>query len=245
MCLLNEDASLENSVMSWDVRKGIEDHVQPILDALSSQHNFTIESQVQSYAPLAFDLRPVSNDSFGLSYDDLTVFVNSAEWTLSSSVSNDPVLHFLLFIPSSDHSPLNILNSDGTLSKSTAFILPQWGGIVIYNQPQVSTMPKLSEHGLHRSFSTFATQLMTLLGVPDLPPGILRARNDPGLISAWQLDALVRRRILETAKGTQDTLRSFIQLANQIDNMPIGESVRNDIEGSLNALEKVTLFTIP
>lgn len=76
--LLNEDASSGNNVMSWDIRKGIQEHIQPLLDALKSLHNFTIESQVQYYAPLEFDL----TSSDGLSHEDLTVFVNSAEWSL-------------------------------------------------------------------------------------------------------------------------------------------------------------------
>ena len=31
----------------------------------------------------------------------------------ASSVSNDPVVHFVLFVPSADNSPLYILNRDG------------------------------------------------------------------------------------------------------------------------------------
>lgn len=228
--LLNEDASSGNNVMSWDIRKGIQEHIQPLLDALKSLHNFTIESQVQYYAPLEFDL----TSSDGLSHEDLTVFVNSAEWSLSSSASNDPVLHFVLFVPSASHIPLKIAGSN-----SLAFLLPQWGGILLYNPPKIAAHPSLTESGLHRSFSTFSTQLVGLLGIPELPSDVTRSQEDVGVISEWQLDALTRRRMLETAKGAQDTLRSFIKLANQIDNMPVGEDVRDDIVGSLNALEKV------
>ena len=56
-------------------------HIQPILQRLSNLHDFTIESQVQFHAPLAFT--PVQTEhSFGITPEDLTVFVNSAEWTL-------------------------------------------------------------------------------------------------------------------------------------------------------------------
>ena len=58
------------------------DHIQPVLDVLKPLHNFTIESQVQYYAPLAFEVQPTEDGVYGLSYEDLTVFVNSAEWTL-------------------------------------------------------------------------------------------------------------------------------------------------------------------
>jgi hypothetical protein len=56
-------------------------HLSPIFSSLSVLHNFTIESQVQFHAPLAFS--PVSLDQgYGITPEDLTVFVNSAEWSL-------------------------------------------------------------------------------------------------------------------------------------------------------------------
>ena len=48
-------------------------------------HNFTVESQVQYHAPLAFRPRTIERDGkigHGLTPGDLTIFVNSAEWTL-------------------------------------------------------------------------------------------------------------------------------------------------------------------
>ena len=84
-----------------------------MLQRLSLLHNFTIESQVQYYAPLAFEPIKLEEESWGLTQEQLSVFVNSAEWTLSSSVSNDPVLHFIIFVPSASRRPLRILNSEG------------------------------------------------------------------------------------------------------------------------------------
>ena len=60
-------------------------HVRPTLDRFGVLHNFTVESQVQYHAPLAFT--PITLDNgertiHGLTQEDLTVFVNSAEWTL-------------------------------------------------------------------------------------------------------------------------------------------------------------------
>jgi phosphatidylinositol glycan class S len=44
-----------------------------------------VESQVQYYAPLAFEPKRLTfgdTEASGLTQEDLTVFVNSAEWTL-------------------------------------------------------------------------------------------------------------------------------------------------------------------
>jgi phosphatidylinositol glycan class S len=55
------------------------------MSRLSILHNFTVESQVQYYAPLAFEPKRLTfgdTESSGLTQEDLTVFVNSAEWSL-------------------------------------------------------------------------------------------------------------------------------------------------------------------
>ena len=111
-------------------------HLSSLLHRISVLHNFTIESQVRYHAPLAFEPHHVGLDNegiYGLTQDDLKVFVNSAEWTLcqwfpcfifdlgfilscsASSASNDPVLHFILFIPSVSHTPLRILDANSEL----------------------------------------------------------------------------------------------------------------------------------
>jgi phosphatidylinositol glycan class S len=57
----------------------------PTLNQLENLHNFTIESQVQYYAPLAFEPSEKSDSSgkyYSLGEDELKIFINSAEWTL-------------------------------------------------------------------------------------------------------------------------------------------------------------------
>ena len=102
--LLNEDATSGSGAMAWDAHRAIQskkrrhlrdptvpdaticvEHISPLLNKLSVLHNFTIESQVQFHAPLAFEPRSAEHEGrrvHGLTHEDLTVFVNSAEWTL-------------------------------------------------------------------------------------------------------------------------------------------------------------------
>ncbi|KAJ7266892.1 phosphatidylinositol-glycan biosynthesis class S protein-domain-containing protein [Mycena haematopus] len=233
--LLNEDAAAGSAISGWDISGAISRHLSPILNGLSVLHNFTIESQVQFHAPLAFS--PSSLDhSYCLTPEDLTVFVNSAEWSLSSSVSNDPVLHFIVFIPSASRRPLRILDSNGRLSSSDAFLLPQWGGIVIYNLAEQQEHIPLPPSALNSVFSTFASQLLGLLGVPNLPPDV---HTDAPVLTGWQLDALLRRRALENVQGAQDTLESIVKLVDQIENMPVGLDVKGDVQNSLTALDQM------
>ncbi|KAL1704830.1 phosphatidylinositol-glycan biosynthesis class S protein-domain-containing protein [Schizophyllum commune] len=227
--LLNEDAADGTSMLSWPIRENIRRHLTPTLNDLANLYNFTIESQVQFHAPLAFEPKVGAKDA-GLTPEQLTVFVNSAEWSLSSSVSNDPVLHFLLFVPK---RRLHILTDSGEPSPSRAFLIPQWGGIVLADTDLLTADPAAQ---VDTAFATFRAQLVTLLGVPQLPAGVI-ARVPSGHISAWQADALLRRRARESAQEARDTLSSISRLVDQIENMPVGARVRDDVQGALQALE--------
>lgn len=116
-------------------------------------------------------------------------------------------------------------------------MVPQWGGIVVRN-PTSETFSgeDLPSQDLNEVFSVFANQLLALLGVPSLPSDVIKSTLG---LSDWQLDALVRRRALENAQGSQDTLLSIVNLVDQIENMPVGDDVRGDVEDALDALTKV------
>jgi phosphatidylinositol glycan class S len=148
------------------------------------------------------------------------------------------VLHFVLFIPSSRRRPLHISGKDDKISPSNAFLLPQWGGIVIHN-PQTLLKDELPFPDLDAIFSSFAGQLLNLLGVPSLPPYVKCLSDTRRCITNWQLDALLRRRTLENASGSQDTLLRILKLVNQINNMPVGEDVRDDVSCALSALTQM------
>ena len=96
------------------------EHLTPTLNDLARLYNFTIESQVQFHAPLAFEPVPLGTavdseagmnateaaqeppeaNEAGLTPEQLTVFVNSAEWSLCKLVSlYHPHFYSLIVIP--------------------------------------------------------------------------------------------------------------------------------------------------
>jgi len=238
--LLNEDAAAGRAVVGWDVAEMISRWITPVLKQMSELHNFTIESQIRFYAPLAFEPLILSNGEDvinGLTRENLKVFVNSAEWTLASSVSNDPVLHFVVFVPSISRTPLRILDDSSQPLSSNSFVLPQWGGIVLLNLP-VDTPPKLhlTEAELDHVFVGFQAQLLRLLGVSELPPE-LQSSEPSRPLTDFQLETLYRQRTFENAGSTRETLQSIVKLVDQIPNMPVGQDVRNDVLEALSALE--------
>ena len=168
---------------------------------------------------------------------------------VASSASNDPVIHFVLFIPSAKHSPLHILEDDDvSLSASDAFLLPQWGGIVLHNPTHppstaLSPLPRLTPADIDPIFNTFAYQLLTLLGVPGLPPRVQFAQTAEGAapepFTDWELDALLRRRAIENVRGSTETLEGIVRLVDQIEGMPVGPDVKGDVQDALAALDDV------
>ncbi|KAG6811407.1 hypothetical protein H0H92_007601 [Tricholoma furcatifolium] len=231
--LLNEDAAAGHSYLDWEISTMLHRHIQPILAQLNGLHNFTIESQVQFHAPLAFDPRATDN-GLGINPEDLTVFVNSAEWTLSRRP-----LHILdhsgqSFLLSKDYTTLSL--KAGAVSPSTSFLLPQWGSIVIFNPEENSADKKLASPSLDTIFSAFSDHLLALLGVPSLPSNLPTTSSR---LTDWQLDALLRYRALSNTRDSQDTLNSIASLVNQIENMPVGQDVRSDVQGALTSLEEI------
>jgi len=77
--------------------------------------------------------------------------------------------------------------------------------------------------------------------VPNLPHGVKRILGGSHILTDWQLDALVRYRALSNAKGARDTLQSIVKLVDQIENMPVGQDVKGDVQGALTAFEQVCL----
>jgi hypothetical protein len=74
-----------NTVSSRPADSNHTEHIRPLLFALRPLHNFTVETQVQYFSPLAFE--PAASDDGGwtVSQDQLKTFVNSAEWSLCQS----------------------------------------------------------------------------------------------------------------------------------------------------------------
>lgn len=102
---------------SWEIESALEEHMKPLLDSLSVFANFTIDTQVQLYA-----MPGVTGDV--LKKEDLSAFINAAEWPLSPSIGIAPTINFILYVG-------NMEVEGGGKS----WLIPQWGGVVI--QPDV------------------------------------------------------------------------------------------------------------
>jgi hypothetical protein len=226
---------------------------------------------------------PATEDVHVITPEQLQVFVNSAEWSLSSPSPatawefpsapwlSDPereaglalrrlawgdeesdterTLHFCVFVPSPKHRPLYI--DEATSESARGFLVPQWGGVVLYNPPapedasssrnSSSLLPPFAAAELDDMMPLFASQLRSLLGLrlPRSPAGSTEAQRLAR--RAVALDALLRRRIAETANEAVDTLHGIIRLVHKITNLGVGKQVQDDVRDALEALDMVRL----
>jgi phosphatidylinositol glycan class S len=111
---------------------------------------------------------------FTLSPKSLGHFINSAEWNLASVVNPMPPLNFLLYVPSLQQSPLHIIQPNGSLLNTNAFLIPRWGGVVISNPIQefgeVFGVDEFvfEEKFLKKYMEIFLGQLRGLIGVDEI-----------------------------------------------------------------------------
>ncbi|KAF4624797.1 hypothetical protein G7Y89_g13373 [Cudoniella acicularis] len=124
---------------SWDIEAALEEHVKPLLKSFSSISNFTIDTQVQLYAT------PGVGGNV-LKKEDLSGFINAAEWPLSPSIGGAPTVNFIVYVGDME------VEGGGK-----SWLIPQWGGVVI--QSDISD--------LRPAMLTFSNQLMSLLGAPE------------------------------------------------------------------------------
>jgi phosphatidylinositol glycan class S len=228
----------EGSPSSWTVEAALESHIQPLVAALSAISNFTVTTQIQMYSPFssAIPLYKVENmEGVFLREDDLSAFVNAAEWPLSPSIGEGPTLHFILYVPKRDQLPLTILEDKGA-----SWLVPQWGGITILN-PTLVTHPEtglqtvinqLSEEELAPAFETFSKQLLSLLGVP--------ASTCQGHSLPLSLRLQTKKRLSGLALyfRASSTLGSLARLAEHLSNIPIPKHVASLVDETIANLRE-------
>ncbi|KAK6538589.1 GPI transamidase component [Orbilia ellipsospora] len=209
---------------SWDIESAISQYLTPLLSALSPISNFTISTQVQYYASISSSVTPAYDDelkSWVLKKEDLSSFINSAEWPLAS-ISNDPNLNFILYIPHPSMSPLTIPSA----THSNSFLLPQWGGVTILNLEEgASSLNHLSHPILKPALDTFATHLLALLGAPPHPASL-----------PIRLDSLTRQRSAEVLVSASSTLGSLQRLVNALPSISIPSTVSESVKDSIRHL---------
>lgn len=214
---------------SWDIQAAIEDHLSPLLQAFSPISNFTVDTQVQLYATFA-PTAPLpefdgSQSAWALKTEDLSAFVNAAEWPLSPSIGSGPTINFLLYVPDPAQSPMVVKENS-----ATSWIIPQWGGVFLLNPPlspgeKPSNPAHLTKDSLRPAFMTFSHQLLTLLGTPTTPTSL-----------PFRLQTLIRFRAATLLLSASSTMGSLARLTESLPSIPIPATVAASVSTTLSHL---------
>jgi phosphatidylinositol glycan class S len=219
---------------SWDIEPALQEYLLPLLRAYSPISNFSIDTQVQPYSTFSPTAAQPEYDetksAWTLKKDDLSGFINAAEWPLSPSIGGGPTINFILYVPEPSQSPL-LVKENG----ATSWTVPQWGGVFILNPPMsISTVngrtnpPHLPKDTLRPALSTFTHQLLSLLGTPSTPASSLSLR----------LQSLTRIHTASLFLSASSTLGSLARLTNSLASIPIPLTVATSVSSALSQLSE-------
>lgn len=211
---------------TWEIEDSLLEYFEPLLNSISQISNFTVDTQIQLHATFSPSVQqPEHNDDlqmWTLKEEDLSSFINAAEWPLSPSIGAGPTLNFVLYVPDPANTPLVVKGS-----QATSWLIPQWGGVTILNPPSPGSddtdIPsKLSKAAIQPALLTFSHQLLSFLGAPDSPASL-----------PLQLKTLTRIRAASLLLSASATMGSLARLTVALPSIAIPETVLNSVERTL------------
>lgn len=198
---------------SWDIESAVEEYMKPVLDVLAPIHNFTIDTQVQLYATPGVQ-------SQVLNKEDLSSFINAAEWPLSPSIGGAPTVNFVVYVGNQTIGiPPDVDGSDGLSTTSQSWLIPQWGTVYLLPLPDATTLVAAST--LKQPLLTFTSHLLSLLGTPQF--GSLPLR----------LSTLSRIRSADLLLRASSTLGSLARLSLALPSISIPSSVAEGVSKTM------------
>lgn len=213
------------SPSAWEIDEALNRTIAKLLSPLSAISKFTINTQVQLYASfspsIVGPIHDETHDKWTLRREDLSGFINAAEWPLNPSIGSGPTINFVLYVSPSDKSPLSIENSAGT-----SWIIPQWGGVQIHNS-NGNTTDRLLAADLENDMLIFTEQLASLLGVPQTPPSL-----------SLRIQSLARERATALILSASSTLGALARLTLKLTSIAIPDSVAASVDETVQRLEE-------
>lgn len=219
------------SPSDWDIDSALAESLAPLLESLSGISNFTVDTQVQLYATFSPSVQSPEYDSdleiWTLREEDLSGFINAAEWPLSPSIGAGPTLNFVIYVPDPGNVPLVVKGS-----QASSWLIPQWGGVFILNSPRGASdesarLAGLSKEEIQPALLTFSHQLLSFLGAPQSPPSL-----------PLQLQTLTRLRAASLLFSASSTMGSLARLTVALPSIAIPETVSTAVDITLAQLRQ-------
>ncbi|KAH5065432.1 hypothetical protein HBI55_138040 [Parastagonospora nodorum] len=215
---------------AWDIEAALQTYLQPLLTSFSTISNFTVDTQVQLYASFSPSIsQPEFDDNlkaWTLPKEDLSGFINAAEWPLSPSIGEGPTVNFVLYVPERTQSPLLIKENSGN-----SWLVPQWGGVHILNPGGEATPESLTSDALAPAMHAFSDQLISLLGLPQAPASL-----------PLRISTLERIRAVSLITSTSSTLGALAQVYQKLPSIPVPDNVAQSVALTMTHLQHACDF---
>lgn len=203
---------------NWDINAAIEEYMKPVLELLKPIHNFTIDTQVQLYATPGVQGQVLTKD-------DLSSFINAAEWPLSPSIGGEPTINFIVYVGNQTITlPSQHDNTDHDVQTGQSWLIPQWGTVYLLSLPWDTD--HVTATTLKQPFMTFTSHLLSLLGTPKSGSIPLR------------LSTLARIRSADLLLRASSTLGSLARLSKALHSISIPSSVADGVSKTMAHLEQ-------
>lgn len=229
--------------IDWSIKEAVEAYLSPMVNHLSDYISLDIKSQMLFFTGLR---RKPHKDKQNAGYyyeeTDLPHTINPLEANLGSHASNNPMLNFIIYVPSRDQHPLHIVHKNGEKVKTNSFLSPQWGGIVVQNLPSPppnSSLPVSVAVDMKAVMEVFLTQLRLLMDFNIQVKKDLQVRevgND--VIREWELDNWLRKKCLENLATSVSTLQSLTALLEGISNIVIQDDIGQQVENAVTGIKE-------
>jgi phosphatidylinositol glycan class S len=211
---------------AWDIEAALRNYLKPLLESFSAISNFTVDTQVQMYASFSPSIsQPEFDDTlkaWTLRKEDLSGFINAAEWPLSPSIGEGPTVNFVLYVPDQNQSPLIIKENTGN-----SWLVPQWGGVHILNLGAETVPTSLSAEALAPAMHTFSNQLVSLFGLPPAPASL-----------PLRISSLQRVRAASLIISTSSTLGALAQVYQKLPSIPVPDNVAQSAALAITHLQQ-------
>ncbi|KAF1941539.1 hypothetical protein EJ02DRAFT_347519 [Clathrospora elynae] len=216
---------------AWDIETALRTYISPLLESFSGISNFTVDTQVQLYATFAPSVRQPEYDeetkAWTLRKEDLSGFVNAAEWPLSPSIGKGPTVNFIVYVPDHTQSPLLVNENAGN-----SWLIPQWGGVHILNlQSESDTPSALTTEMLAPAMHTFSNQLISLFGLPQSPASL-----------PLRISTLERVRAASLIFSASSTLGALAQVYKKLPSIPVPDNVAQSTHRTIVHLQQACDF---
>ncbi|XP_065195123.1 GPI transamidase component PIG-S-like [Sycon ciliatum] len=235
----------EHAHVDWNIKRALTNHLQPLLDQLSPLAEFIVDTQMLNFVSSKLSASR-HGDEYHLTYDQLSHMINPLELSLGSHSSNLSTLHFIVYIPSKDESPLRVLNQEGVATENNSFLVDRWGGLLVHNVDALDNntdaykFHEISDDAMSAIMAVFAAQLKRLVGVrqPDVSFGKVSLLSSSNSISYREWNSVLLSRTVENVARARATLQALVKLLDDVSNMVISDHIQAEVVYAVQLIDK-------